>query len=120
MPKLTLIVISWLANLLSLLRALGNDFKHLKCLRLDDMCHLPDGPGAQNFYKTGGITRSVLLKETLRLLPEKILFNGKDLHLSFSEIDEQVIQFNSCAAWRMLNFIFTGVVPPHLRRNSLL
>ena len=107
-------------NLLSLLHAVGGKFPHLRCLRLPDLSKLPDGPGAVNFYSVADTSRADLLRKVTRWLPSTFRLGRRSLPMHLQSMDEQVVQFNVCAAWRMMNFIFSGSLLAHLKRNAVL
>jgi hypothetical protein len=42
-----------------------------------------------------------------RVLPKTVLINGTAVKLELSVMNEQSVQFNACAAWWIMNYIFS-------------
>jgi hypothetical protein len=96
--------------------------------RVTEMNKHPDGPGALAFYDLSGAGdprgfRAVLLREVSAQWPRDIFVDEVRVRLGVAGadgIDEEFVQYNSCAAGRVLEFIVTGSIPGHLVRNSEL
>jgi len=105
-------------NLINVLSALGAELPHLRCAYLRDKTDHPNGPGAIQFYALTGITRSELLAATKASLPTGIRLNGRMLPTVLTKLDEEMVQYNACAAWRLVEYILTGRRHHHLQRNA--
>ena len=84
----------------------------------------PDGPGALAFYGLCGDVdlesfRAKLLADVRLLWPSDVCVDGRPLEIcSSSDIDEEFVQFNCCAAHRVLDYVLSGVVHAHQVRNE--
>jgi hypothetical protein len=70
-------------------------------------------------------TRRKLLKRVKQLLPRDVKADGKAVKgLKFGAgkvtVDAELLQYNSCALWRLCRHLHTGTIPHHLARNSAL
>ena len=65
-----------------------------------------------------------LRKNVIKLLPTSILHGGKRItqrtRLTPVYINMEFIQWNTCAGSRLVNYLVSGTIPPHLVRNCLL
>ena len=81
----------------------------------------PDGPGAEAFYRVAGSPgfRDVLLRRVREWWPSELVVDGEAMSFCpLEDVDGEFLQFNSCAAIRALDYVLSGNVAPHLRRNN--
>lgn len=94
-----------------------------KALQGHRLCHCrdhPHGPGARAFYGVAGETHDQLLSRVRKLLPTSVWKQGIKINCKLSPIDAKLIQWNSCALVRLFNYLVSGSIPAHLKRNALL
>ena len=120
-------------NLCNTLSSLGHELAWLADHAIFDKSGHPDGPGALAFYgllsdsRDPKDCRKYLLDELRRLWPKNVQVEGcspsNPLHLghdAVQEVNEETVQFASCAMSRMIQHLLTGVIPHHLARSSVL
>ena len=84
----------------------------------------PDGHGARNFYTLANLdpvtARQTLLQYVRKGFPRDAQANGVpvcDIRIqSVADVNAEVIQYMSCAAWRTCLHLATGGIPAHLQR----
>lgn len=118
--------------MLNVLAALGESFQELAAHCLPDKQDHPDGPGAELFYRLrtdflgAREARQRLMEDLRSLWPKNIYVDDQpvpQLHLGQDggrEVQAETVQYASCAAERVVDYVLTGKIPAHLARNALL
>ena len=112
-------------NLINVCHALSQQRTELAALAVTGFKDHPDGDGACAFYALMGpdATRTTLIEAAQESFP-RVYHNGNVVldipwSMGFSEAHE-CTQYNSCACWRMLEYVLTGVLRFHLQRSAEL
>ena len=114
-------------NVINVLHALAFKFPHFKAHRLLDKSDHPYGPGAQKYLalRSGGSEQNFkekLLSGTRARWPKEVRVDGSRVEgwRGASEVDAETIQYNACAAYRLVIHLATGAVPQNLKRTAAL
>merc|ERR1711953_1509975 len=88
--------------------------------------------GAETFYSlrlddlSDREFRTYLFDALLRHWPTNILVDGSVVEgirigqCPAKEVDHELVQYQSCAASRMLDYLLSGVIQFHLKRSSII
>ena len=107
-------------NCVNVLHHLGRRHPELKVHRVADMDKHPHGPGARALYGVVGLSWRQLRKRLRSMLPTHFYYLNRRWSLAFSDVDCEFVQFNACAASRLMNYLTSGTVQPHMKRNKEL
>ena len=115
-------------NLINIMAGLGKERVRFAPHATHSKTDHPDGPGARAFYSLflelegSRETRAYILRHCRAMWPTDVKVDGctvTDLHLGWSglEVDDETVQYWSCACARLCNYMLTGKIPRHLRRK---
>ena len=117
-------------NLCNSLAMLGRHVGPFRSHRISSLKDHPDGPEAAKFYCLSNDgdededVRGSLVAAVRGLHPRCVYVDGVRLDglaiKARSDVTDEFVQFNSCAAYRIVKYLVTGIIPRHLKRNAVL